>query len=54
VATADVTHVLDEAGVRYELLTHAHTAQRGPTAAANGTGSIQREVENAGATEHCP
>jgi Ala-tRNA(Pro) deacylase len=25
VATADVRHVLDEAGVDYELLTHAHT-----------------------------
>jgi Ala-tRNA(Pro) deacylase len=25
VATTDVTHVLDEAGVHYELLTHAHT-----------------------------
>jgi Ala-tRNA(Pro) deacylase len=25
VATTDVMHVLDEAGVRYELLTHAHS-----------------------------
>ncbi len=35
-ATTDVTHVLDEAGVQYELLTHAHTETAAAEAEALG------------------
>ena len=41
-ATADVTRVLDEAAVRYELLTHAHTETA--TAEADALGLAAADV----------
>jgi hypothetical protein len=51
VATADVTRVLDEAGVRYELLPHAHTETA--TAEAEALGLAAADVAAAEALSPC-